>query len=124
MKLTKKDFNFIHRDKQKEKSRQDKLESFHKTGVWPGSKPKPQTLTRNPADGQQGDRAWSDKADKKNRRDLRKLKKEIVRRKRKKGEEEEEEEDLGDLEEDYRMLKKMRRGKVRTLFTLKVHLYD
>ena len=88
--------------------------------MWPGSKPR----ASKEAPAASGEGAWSDKAEKKNRKELRKLKKEIVRRKRKKGEEEEEEEDLGDLEEDYRMLKKMRRGKVRTLFTLKVHLYD
>ena len=85
--------------------------------MWPGSKPR----ASKEAPAASGEGAWSDKAEKKNRKELRKLKKEIVRRKRKKDgeeEEEEEEDDLGDLEEDYRMLKKMRRGKVRDCLSI------
>ncbi len=96
------------RDKQKEKSRQEKLRVYRETGVWPGFKPKLETS-----------KAWSDKCDKRNRRDLRKKRKELkeLKRKQQQGQDAQDnndDEELEELEQDYRMLKRLKRGKVKS----------
>ena len=95
------DFNDIkYKDKQKENSRQKKLEVFRETGNWPGMKQKPVVS-----------KAWSQKQATKEKRIDRKRKKEM---KQKAAEREniEDENDLNDLEDDFRVLKKMKKGKV------------
>ena len=84
-------FNF--RNKEKETSRQGKLAEFRETGIWPGMKSKPVEKV-----------AWSKKVDTKNKKAERKRKKEL--KEMSKVEEKEEDDDLN---EDYRLLKKMRK---------------
>ena len=88
------------RNKAKEESRQEKLEAFRETGIWPGMKSKVESKI-----------AWSEKQDQKRKKAERKRKKDL---KRAKTDEEidnldDENEDSDDLEEDYRLLKKMKR---------------
>ncbi len=91
-------------DKQKERSRQEKLRVFTETGLWPGAKEKPKQDTT----------AWSEKLSRKRRRDLRREVKQAKREAKKETvQSQEEDEDLDDLEDDYRMLRKIKKGKVR-----------
>ncbi|KAK4303572.1 hypothetical protein Pmani_024430 [Petrolisthes manimaculis] len=92
------DFNTIaYKDKQKEASRQKKLSAYRETGEWPGLKPHiPKT------------ESWSKN---KERKDKRKRKQE--KRQKKKGHKFSHE-DLDDLGEDFRMFKRMKRGKVKS----------
>merc|ERR1719511_250137 len=95
------DFNDIkYKDKQKENSRQKKLEVFRETGNWPGMKQKPVVS-----------KAWSQKQATKEKRIDRKRKKEM-KQKAAELENIEDENDLNDLEDDFRVLKKMKKGKV------------
>jgi len=93
------DWNTIkYKNKVKEESRTEKLAVYQATGKWPGMKSKVIEKT-----------AWSDKVDKKGRRDERQRIKEL-----KKPEEEEKsviesDDDDDNLEEDYRLLKKMKK---------------
>ena len=91
---------FCFRNKVKEESRLEKLKAFQETGVWPGMKTK--TLENV---------AWSEKQDKKARKNERKRRKEL------KAPEEpsviDTDDDDDNLEEDYRLLKKMK--KVRNI---------
>ena len=97
------DFNDIkYKDKQKETSRQKKLEVYRETGNWPGMKPKPMTS-----------KAWSEKQDAKDKRLARKRKKQLKSEALEAVETEETENDFDDLEDDFRVLKKMKKGKVR-----------
>merc|ERR1719367_1859648 len=94
------DFNEIkYKDKQKEISRQKKLEVFRETGNWPGMKQKPAVS-----------KAWSHKQAAKDKRLDRKRKKEL---KQKSGEADniDDKNDVDDLEDDFRLLKKMKKGK-------------
>ena len=96
----------LYRNKVKEESRTEKLAVYQATGKWPGMKSKVMEKT-----------AWSDKIDKKGRRDERQRIKEL-----KKPEKEESviesEDDEDNLEEDYRLLKKMK--KVRNTFLIRI----
>ncbi|XP_045583358.1 ATP-dependent RNA helicase DDX55 [Procambarus clarkii] len=85
-----------YKDKQKEKSRQQKLSIYRETGQWPGMKP----YTPKPE-------PWSQKKDKMEK------KKKRHEKKLKRGHQFTQE-DLDDLEEDFRMVKKLKRGKVKT----------
>ena len=96
------DLNEIkYKDKQKENSRQKKLEIYRETGSWPGMKPKP-TVTK----------AWSQKQATKDKRVNRKRKKEL-KQKSAENEDIDSDNDQSDLEDDFRLLKKMKKGKVR-----------
>ena len=99
-------FGFFYRNKVKEESRTEKLAVYQATGKWPGMKSKVMEKT-----------AWSDKVDKKGRRDERQRIKEL-----KKPEKEESaiesDDDEDNLEEDYRLLKKMK--KVRNTFLIRI----
>ena len=86
------------RNKAKEDSRQEKLAQFRQTGVWPGMKVK-----------QEKDNiSWSNKVDKRVKRDERKRKKELKKEAVEKEDDFEDEDD--DLEEDYRLLKKAKKN--------------
>jgi len=91
------DWNTIkYKNKVKEESRMEKLSEFEKTGRWPGMKYKVDEKL-----------AWSEKVDKKGRRDERKRIKDL-----KKGGEEQsviDTDDEEEFEEDYRLLKKMKK---------------
>ncbi len=93
----------ISRDKQKEKSRQSKLKVYEETGNWPGFK-KAKGNTE----------AWSNKTDQRKKKLERRSKKELKRKRAEAEavENEKEEESDDDLEEDYKMLKKIKKGKV------------
>ena len=99
-------YTIFFRNKVKEESRMEKLDVYQATGKWPGFKGK---VIEKPA--------WSDKQDKRGRRDERQRIKEL-----KKPEKEEEksvidtDDDEDNLEEDYRLLKKMK--KVRNTFLI------
>merc|ERR1711894_341417 len=96
------DYNDIkYKDKQKETSRQKKLEVYRETGNWPGMKPKPMTS-----------KAWSEKQDAKDKRLARKRKKQLKSEALEAVETEETENDFDDLEDDFRVLKRMKKGKV------------
>ena len=98
------DFNNIkYKDKQKESSRQKKLEVYRETGHWPGMKQKPTTS-----------KPWSDKQDAKSRRLDRKRKKEIKITHQDQNDSKDDE-DLEDLENDIKILKKMKKGKVSVI---------
>lgn len=81
-----------------------KLKVYKETGAWPGFK------------GAKKAQAWSDKVDRKERKSLRREKKELKRKKPEREEEPEDaavaQQDMKDLDDDYRLLKKMKRGKV------------
>ena len=99
------DFNDIkYKDKQKESSRQKKLETYRATGNWPGMKPKPMVS-----------KSWSDKVDAKDRRLARKRKKELKTKSEEAQETIATENDIDDLEDDFRVIKKIKRGKVSIL---------
>lgn len=89
------DFNTIaYQDKQKEKSRLQKLDTYKETGSWPGMKlhkPKQES--------------WSQTKEKK-------AKKKKKNEKKRKGHQFTQE-DLDDLEEDFRMIKKLKKGKIK-----------
>lgn len=115
--------NFHCRDKQKEKSRQNKMAVYEKTGSWPGMKqPKPEF------NSWQGKNIFfvistvhfsekniystrSKKVEKKNRKTHRLEIKEL-KRKRNDAEEMENKKDLEELERDLGILKKIKKGKV------------
>jgi len=98
------DLNEIkYTDKKKEQSRQEKLTAFRDSGNWPGSKKAKKAAETV---------AWSQKVDKKAKREDRKRKHELKR----KTEMEEmaaadSDDDDDDLEEDFRLLKKLKKGK-------------
>merc|ERR1712117_541375 len=119
---TKKKANEIkYKDKQKERSRQEKLKVYQETGSWPGFKKAPDA-------GNKGTAAWSKKVAAKERKLSRREIKDLKKRKReeeRQQEEPEEDEDDDDLEDDYRLLKKMKRGKITTEeFDKKIDLDD
>merc|ERR1712061_159088 len=94
------DYNEIKcKDKQKETSRQKKLEVYRETGNWPGMKPKP-TVSK----------AWSHKQATKEKREDRKRKKEL--KQKSDMENIDAENDANDFEDDFRVLKKMKKGKI------------
>lgn len=111
-----------YKDKLKEKARQEKLKVFQETGCWPGMKKGP-TSIRNPTS-----QAWSNKVDQKVQKQLRAKKKQLKKRK---GHDQADngqgqsttasgigecsrasQDDIDELESDYKMLKKIRRGKI------------
>ena len=103
MKLIK---HFIFRDKQKEKSRQEKLRKYEETGKWPGFK-EAKANTRE---------AWSDKKDQQRRKQDRRAKKDLKRKRTESKPQPEPEKDPesdgdDDLDDDYKLLKKIKRGK-------------
>ena len=86
------------RNKAKEGSRQEKLAQFRQTGIWPGMKVK-----------QEKDNvSWSNKVERKMKRDERKRKKELKKSVEEDQDELDDEDD--DLEEDYRLLKKAKKN--------------
>ena len=85
------------RNKEKEESRQGKLAEFKQTGIWPGLKSKPAEKI-----------AWSKKVVQKQRKEDRKRKKEMKQASNSKIDDFEDD-DEDDLDEDYRLLKKMRK---------------
>ena len=88
-----------YRNKAKEESRQEKLEAFRETGIWPGMKSKVESKI-----------AWSEKQDKKRKKLERKRKKDLKASKSSTEEvNNEEDSEIDDLDEDYRLLKKMKR---------------
>jgi hypothetical protein len=89
----------IFRNKVKEETRQGKLSTFRETGIWPGMKSKIEEKV-----------SWSNKVDQMDRKSERKRKKDLA--KKSKETEEQKEEDLDDLEEDYKLLKRAKKGKV------------
>lgn len=89
------DYNSIaYQDKQKEKSRLQKLKTYKETGSWPGMK------QYNPQQ-----EAWSQAKEKKAKRKRK-------HEKKRKGHEFTQE-DLDDLEEDFKMVKKLKKGKMK-----------
>lgn len=97
-KSVKVDFNSIkYKNKEKEESRQGKLAEYKKTGIWPGMKSKPAEKI-----------AWSNKVDQKERREDRKRIKDLKEASNSKNDDLEDDDD-DDLDEDYRLLKKMRK---------------
>jgi hypothetical protein len=95
---------FSRRDKQKERSRQEKLKVYQETGVWPGFKSKAAGKSE----------AWSNNVDHKGRKDERRMVKELKRKRIEREEKKEEDENDAEddeLEEDYKLLKKMKKGK-------------
>ena len=102
MKLIK---HFIFRDKQKEKSRQEKLRKYEETGKWPGFKEAKSSSKE----------AWSDKKDQQRKKQDRRAKKDLKRKRneakslKKEPEEAPEaaESEDDDLEDDYKLLKKI-----------------
>ena len=74
---------------------------YRETGNWPGMKPKPM-----------GSKAWSEKLDAKDKRSARKRKKELKIKSQNENESKAIDEDSDDLEDDFRLLKKLKRGKV------------
>ena len=93
------------RDKQKESSRQKKLLIYRETGNWPGMKPKPVQS-----------KAWSEKQDAKAKKLDRKRKKELKRITQDEKESDMVAEDSDDLENDFKLLKKLKKGKVGNFF--------
>ncbi|XP_068226782.1 ATP-dependent RNA helicase DDX55 [Palaemon carinicauda] len=92
------DLNSVrYKDKELEKNRQSKLKEFRETGKWPGLKQAPKTQTT----------PWSEQKDKALKKKKRREKNEKKRNRNRLTEEEMEE-----LDEDYRMLKRRRKGKV------------
>lgn len=89
------DYNTIpYQDKQKEKSRLQKLSAYKETGSWPGMK---QHKPKQEAWSQQKER----KAKKKKKNEKKRKAHEFTQ------------EDLDDLEEDFRMVKKLKKGKIK-----------
>lgn len=89
------DYNTVaYKDKQKEKSRQQKLSSYKETGQWPGVK---QHMRKT--------EAWSKQKEKKGKKKRKKMNKQQGHQFT--------QEDLDDLEEDFRMVKKFKMGKVK-----------
>ena len=98
----------LYRNKVKEESRTEKLAVYQATGKWPGMKSKIIEKT-----------AWSDKVDKKGRRDERQRIKELKNpEKKEESVIESDSDDEDNLEEDYRLLKKMK--KVRNTFLIRI----
>ncbi|TRY70046.1 hypothetical protein TCAL_05427 [Tigriopus californicus] len=109
-----------YKDKLKEKARQEKLKVFQETGSWPGMKKGP-TAIRNPST-----QAWSNKVDQKVQKQLRAKKKQLKKRKGHEKDDNDQpssesrfsegpctsQDDIDELEMDYKMLKKIRRGKM------------
>jgi hypothetical protein len=93
------------RDKQKERSRQTKLSVYRETGEWPGRK-RASTADANKM-------AWSQKVNQKERKRKRKEAKEKKRQNPEENVEPGNNSDDDDLADDYRLIKKMRKGKVR-----------
>ena len=91
----------------KEESRTEKLAVYQATGKWPGMKSKVLEKT-----------AWSDKVDKKGRRDERQRIKELKKPEEEEKSDIESDDDEDNLEEDYRLLKKMK--KVRNAFLIRI----
>ena len=88
---------YIYRNKSKEESRQEKLSQYKVTGKWPGMKSKlPEKVS------------WSIKVGKKERKADRKHKKELKRQNTIECDAAAEDDD-DDLDEDYRLLKKMKK---------------
>jgi len=121
---TKKKANEIkYKDKQKERSRQEKLKVYQETGSWPGFKKATDSGNKSTA-------AWSKKTAAKERKLSRRETKDLKKRKREEGRQKGDDEgceddDNDDLDEDYRLLKKMRKGKVSTEeFDKKIDLND
>ena len=96
----------IFRNKEKEESRQGKLAEFKQTGIWPGLKSKPAEKI-----------AWSKKVEQKQRKEDRKRKKEMKQASNSKIDDFEDDDD-DDLDEDYRLLKKMRKVSTKKVFYL------
>jgi len=91
------DFNSIkYKNKEKEESRQGKLAEYKQTGIWPGLKSKPAEKI-----------AWSKKVEQKQRKEDRKRKKEMKQEASNSKIDNFDDDD--DLDEDYRLLKKMRK---------------
>jgi hypothetical protein len=97
----------FYRNKVKEESRTEKLAVYQATGKWPGMKSKVIEKT-----------AWSDKVDKKGRRDERQRIKELKKPEKEESVIESDNDDEDNLEEDYRLLKKMK--KVRNTFLIRI----
>ena len=75
------------------------MEAFRETGIWPGMKSKVESKI-----------AWSEKQDKKRKKLERKRKKDLKASKSSTEEvNNEEDSEIDDLDEDYRLLKKMKR---------------
>lgn len=92
------DINSVkYKDKELEKNRQKKLKDFQETGKWPGLKQAPKPKSQ----------PWSEQKDKA----LRKKKRQEKKQRKRKGNRLTEEE-MEELDEDYRMLKRRRKGKV------------
>ena len=97
----------LYRNKVKEESRTEKLAVYQATGKWPGMKSKIIEKT-----------AWSDKVDKKGRRDERQRIKELKNPEKQEESVIESDDEEDNLEEDYRLLKKMK--KVRNTFLIRI----
>ena len=93
----------IFRNKEKEESRQGNLAEYKQTGVWPGLKSKPAEKI-----------AWSKKVEQKQRKEDRKRKKEMKQEASNSKIDNFDDDD--DLDEDYRLLKKMRKVSKFILF--------
>jgi ATP-dependent RNA helicase DDX55/SPB4 len=98
----------FERDKQREKLRVQKLKQFKETGKWPMSKKKLKELDRY-CEGRRRREERKEEA-KKERKQRRKDMKQGVKRQRLTRK------DVDELEDDVRLIKKWRRGKVGSLF--------
>lgn len=100
------DLNTVqYRDKDREKDRQAKLEQYKQTGVWPGREGKRKEMTK----------AWSNKVEVIDKRRDKKAKIADKRKRQedaKAKEEAEMEEAEDDLEADYKMMKRLKKGKI------------
>jgi len=102
------DVNAIkYTDKKKESSRQEKIKVFKESGEWPGAKKRAAV----PA----SDRtvAWSQKVDKKAKKVERRKKKDLKMSNKRKVEEDDHDDD--DLEDDFRLLKRLKKGKAGSM---------
>merc|ERR1712223_2266790 len=97
------DFNSIkYKSKEKEESRQGKLAEYKQTGIWPGLKSKPAEKI-----------ACSKKVEQKQRKEDRKRKKEMKQEASNSKIDNFDDDD--DLDEDYRLLKKMLQQKTTSI---------
>ena len=98
------DLNSVaYTDKTREEARQTKLQEYQKTGVWPGFEKRKGFETK----------AWSQKVEVLEKRREKKQRRAEKRAKQSQDEEEDEEGDEGDdFEADYKMMKRLKKGKI------------
>lgn len=99
--------SYLHRNKLREKARQEKLAVYKETGVWPVSKSQSVHAKKT--------ESWSENKAQKARKKEKKQLKLVVKEKRKKAAVDEDE--WNELARDARLLKKFKKRKVRASFS-------